>query len=192
MPSICWGTEVEAFNPFTATWEEVMALPEPYAPFGPLHRWAMAQEINCERLRLEKSPIDGVARCVRAGLVTPDWLAQAFLRQYDEILNCRVGTWEEAFGPAHPTGVHLSTLRLRRMYWLRVHKLFTGPKKLPRTLAGRQQAAELLGITEKQVRTLLPKKRSNVRGHKPYEPTQATELNANNPFGLTKAKVPKS
>lgn len=116
----------------------------------------------------------------------PDWLASAFLRRYDAVLNCRIGTWDEAFGAAQPRGKHLSTLRLHRMFGARVQRLFDGPNRLPRTLAGRQEAARQLGITEKQVRTLLPKTRTNVRGHKPYREAVQPAVGANDPFALAR------
>ena len=172
------------FDPFTSTLEEAQAQPDAYALRGPVLRWGAALEITAHRVRLEQHPIEGVARCVRAGLVAPDWLAAAFMRQYDMALNCRAGTWDEAFGPAQPRGVHLSTLRLRRLYRLRLQRMFDGPDRLPRTLAGRQEAARRLGITEKQVRTLLPMTRSNARGHKPYTAVAAPAFRANDPFSL--------
>jgi hypothetical protein len=179
------------FDPFTATLEEAKAQPDAWADHGAVLRWGAAQQINRDREELEKSPIDGVAQCVRAGLVAPDWLAYAFLRQYGKVLNCQVATWDEAFGPAFPAGTHLSTHRLKRNFGFRLNQLFTddelrGRKALPRTPEGRKEAADRLGLTEKQVRTLLPKIRKHTRGHKPYtNPVVASVLRANDPFALT-------
>ncbi|ABE44879.1 hypothetical protein [Polaromonas sp. JS666] len=177
-----------AFDPFTATLAEAFAQPNPHDAV-PLH--GEAQAIIEDRPYLEKNPLEGVARCVRYGLVAPAWLAAAFLRQYDEVLWCRLSTWDEAFGPAHPPGKHLSTLLLRRELEGRLQNLFTGINRLPRTLAGRQEAARIFGITEKQVRTLLGKTRTNVKGHKPYTRSSSTAARANDPFSITSRKVPK-
>jgi hypothetical protein len=184
------------FDPWTATLEEAEKQPNALETRGPFHQCAMAQVILSAREEFERCPIDGIAQCVRASLVVPDWLAKAFLRQYDKVLNCHVATWDEAFGPAFASGKHLSTRRLYRQYGFRVLKLFTndefrGEKALPRTLAGRQKAAEILGISEKQVRTLMPKTRSNVKGHKPYSFRQQNNIQANDPFSLAATKVPK-
>lgn len=179
------------FDPFTATLAEAEAQPDAFVtPRGAVLRWGDAQLLNEKKERYGQHPIEGVAHCVRAGLVAPDWLSLAFIRQYDKVLNCRVATWDEAFGTAHPNGKHLSSHRLTREYGLRVKELFksddrSGRKGLPRTLEGRVEAARLLGITEKQVRVLLPKTRTNVRGHKPYGRKFTSAISANNPFSLT-------
>lgn len=187
---------MKAFDPFTATLEEALAQPDAHAPHGPVLRWGSAQRIIGNKAYYEQHPIDGVANCVRYGLVAPDWLAMAFIRQYDKVLECNVATWDDAFGPAHPTGKHLSTHKLKRRYGWRLNELFTdnefyGRKKLPRTPEGREEAARLLGITEKQVRVLLPKTRTNVKGHKPYGRSAANVASANDPFSIATRKTPK-
>ena len=185
------------FDPFTDTLEEAKAQPDAWADHGAVLRWGAAQQITLEREELEIRPIDGIAQCVRAGLVAPNWLAYAFLRQYGKVLNCQVATWDEAFGPAFPAGTHLSTHRLKRDFRYQLYQLFTadefrGREALPRTPDGRKKAAALLGLTEKQVRTLLPKIRTHTRGHKPYSnPATTTVLRANDPFSLTRTKEPK-
>lgn len=187
---------MEAFDPFTATMEEALAQPNADAPHGPVLRWGAAQNILQRQDYFKKHPLEGISSCVRAGLIAPDWLATPFIRQYDSVLNCRVGTWDEAFGPANQTRQHLSTLRLRRLYGIQLARLFKdddfrGIKGLPRTLEGRQEAAKRLGSTEKQVRTLLPKTRKNVKGHKPYRWKSQATVSANDPFSLGR-KVPKN
>jgi hypothetical protein len=185
------------FDPFISTLEEAKAQPDAWAEHGAVLRWGAAQQINSDREELEKSPIDGVARCVRAGLVAPNWLAYAFLRQYGKVLRCEVASWDEAFGPPFAPGKHLSTYRLQRHFGWRVNELFTddefrGRKALPRTPDGRKKAAALLGLSEKQVRTLLPKIRKHTRGHKPYSNPVATSVSrANDPFSLAHPKEPK-
>lgn len=201
------------FDPFTTTMFEAQAEPDAYAPNGAVTRWLAAHALTEARAELEQNPLDGVALCVSAGFVAPEWLASAFMRQFNKVLNFEVATLDEAF-PAAPdlagknnlrpmyrifinrsdelqkTGKHLSTLRLRRQYRIAVSELFNFLPKLPRTLAGRQEAARRLGITEKQVRTLLPKTRKNVKGHKPYGWKSSTTAQANDPFGIARKKVP--
>ena len=185
------------FDPFTATLTEAQAQPDAdVIPLGAVLKWGSAHVINERKVYYLEHPIDGVASCVRHGLIAPDWLAVAFIRQYDKVLNCRVATWDDAFGPARPTGKHLSTLKLKRMYGLQLMQLFTdnefhGRKRLPRTLEGREKAARILGISEKQVRLLLPKTRTNIKGHKPYVGVSVSVASANDPFSLAASKVPK-
>lgn len=153
-------------------------------------RWGEAQGILSKREWYEAHPLDGIAACVRADLVAPDWLARPFLRQYSKVLNCDAATWDEAFGPAHYVKGHLATLKRRRMFGMQIQMMFTGPEKLPRTEAGYQQAAARTGLTPKQVKDMLPKTRNNVRGHKPYGWKATSSGNANDPFKL--ARKPKS
>lgn len=183
------------FDPFTATLEDARAQPDADAAHGSVLRWGAAQNILQRRDYFEKHPLEGVSSCVRAGLIAPDWLANPFIWQYDAVLNCRASTWDEAFGPSHPAGKHLSTLRLRRQYGIQLEQIFTnsefhGRKALPRTLEGRREAARILGITEKQVRTLLKTTRKNVKGHKPYSVKSQATVSANDPFSLGR-KTPK-
>lgn len=187
---------MEPFDPFTATLAEAKAQPNPYAMRGPIHRQVVAQRIIDKKLHFEAHPLDGIAVCIRHDLVAPNWLAMAFIRQYDKVLNCEVDTWDEAFGSAHmSSGRHLSTLRLERKYGFSLSELFTdqdNQDKLPRTTDGYKQAAVRLGITEKQVRTLLPKTRTNQRGHKPYTKSSSAAGSASDPFSIASTKGPKN
>ena len=115
---------MEIFDPFNATLAQAKAQPDPYSMRGPVHRWGAAQMLIENRAHFESCPIEGVAFCVRHGLVAPDWLADLFIRQYDKVLRCEVGTWDEAFGSAHEPGKHLARLRLRRNYRDRAEALF--------------------------------------------------------------------
>ena len=188
---------MKVFDPFAATLDEAQAQHDANViPRGAVLRWGAAQTINDRRDYYAEHPVDGIASCVRHGLIAPDWLAMAFIRQYDKVLTCKVATWNDAFGPAQPTGKHLSTLRLKRQHGLRLRELFTdsefyGRKKLPRTLEGREEAARILGISEKQVRTLLPATRINIKGHKPYGQSTTSTASANDPFSIAARKVPK-
>lgn len=188
-----------AFDPFTATFEEAAAQPDADQlrdGGGAIWKWTGAHFLLEGREFYEGSPLDGMAVCATYNVVAPDWLAKAYLRCFRDVRWARVDRWSDAFGPerrGQRPGQHLSSLRLQYSFRLRVEKLFTGPARLPRTYAGRQAAAQMLGITEKQVRALLAKTRVNVRGHKPYsvESTGAAPA-AHDPFSLTRKRVPNS
>lgn len=62
-----------------------------------------------------------VRECARCGLPMPEWVAAAFIRSYDQVLNCRVKSWDEAFGAPFPKGSHLNALRKRRKLRVFVH-----------------------------------------------------------------------
>jgi hypothetical protein len=62
-----------------------------------------------------------VRECARCGLPMPEWVAAAFIRSYDQVLNCRVKSWDEAFGAPFPKGSHLNALRKRRKLRIFVH-----------------------------------------------------------------------
>jgi hypothetical protein len=173
------------FDPWTSSLRDAEAHPRARGINGAVVQCVAAQMILEQRAQFEVRPIDGIAKCAKAGLAPPRWLAAAFLRQYDKVQNCTVGTWEEAFGQAHPeTKKNIAGLRLRKQYAAKVHHLFNYEHRLPRTLEGRHEAARLLGITEKQVRALLPKTRANVKGHKPMRPELFRGFSAHNPFSL--------
>lgn len=207
------------FDPFTATMAEAMAQPDFEEPGGSGALWYAALALTEARAELEQNPLDGVALCITSGFSVPNWLGAAFLRQFNKVVNFEVATLDEAFQPPPPrtgnelppaylnvlnihgggrpyslykTSEHLSTLRLRRQYGTAVSELFNFIPKLPRTRAGREKAARILGITEKQVRTLLPKTRTNVKGHKPYGWKSPITAQANDPFGIARKKVPKN
>ncbi len=55
-----------------------------------------------------------VRECARCGLPMPEWVASAYIRSYDQVLNCRVKSWDEAFGQPFPKGSHINALRKRR------------------------------------------------------------------------------
>lgn len=60
------------------------------------------------------SILAGVRKCANHDLVMPLWLAKAFISRYDLVLNCHVGSWDEAFNPPIKKGVHLNALRKQR------------------------------------------------------------------------------
>lgn len=183
-----------AFNPWTATFDEANAAQDALGyetgPDGPLFQWNAAQEVNALRAAVEAGGgfdvMDAVSRCLRHDLVAPDWLAREFIRRYDSVLNCRAGSWDDAFGRPHPLRKRLETLRQRRLMRWALHNFFRAPEAPPRTREGFEAAAAALGITPRQAEEWTPKTRKNTRGFKPYKAVSAPP--ANDPFSLTRAK----
>lgn len=169
------------FDPWTATIEEASLQEKPGRAFSQVNAATIIKE---KAAFYQQNPLDGVAYCVRYGLTIPKWLVTPFIGQYDRVKNCELKTWDEAFGPAHPSRLHLSALKLRLRFASKVWFLFNSENKFPRTPTGYQDAANLLGITVKQVLKLLPKTRANTKGHKSYQPRSGSAVSANNPFSL--------
>lgn len=113
------------FNPWTATFDDAIAANEASTlsigdPTRPLYQWNGAQRLEAMRAGALINGFDVLA-CVRIcanhDLVMPEWLAFAFIRRYDAVLNCRAGSWDDpaAFGKPYPKGTHLSALRKARV-----------------------------------------------------------------------------
>jgi len=194
---------VSAFDPWTATFEEALEAEteaerqrpgSDYEPDRSISQWAAAQHIvDHLRDRVESgdgnAAMDAVAQCVRSGLIAPDWLARKFLRCYDSVLNCRVASWDQAFGAPFPPRAKLEVWRLRRRMRWQLLAFFRAPDAPPRTAEGWKAAAAALGITPKQAKEWTPKTRSNTKGHKPYrKSTTASAEQAHDPFGLATPK----
>jgi len=113
------------FNPWAATFDDAMAANEASTlsfgdPTRPLYQWDGAQCVETMRAGAQVNGFDVLA-CVRIcanhDLVMPEWLAFAFIRRYDAVLNCRALSWDDpaAFGKPYPEGKHLSALRKARV-----------------------------------------------------------------------------
>lgn len=110
-----------AFDPFLATLAEAMAEPNAHAaPDGAIAQFAAAQELLSRSEFFERNPLDGVAICMRAGLIAPDWLARAYLRAWRKVVGCQVGSLDEAFGAPFPKGKQLAAMRRRRVARVRI------------------------------------------------------------------------
>lgn len=98
--------------------ERTKAGADPNDPTLPVFQYAAMEAIEIERQRFtagDKMALFGAIRkCANHDLVMPRWVADAFVRGYDEVLNCRVGSWDKAFGKPYP-GKHLNALRKRRV-----------------------------------------------------------------------------
>ena len=122
----------DPFDPFTATLEEAQALQHHLLAGrdgllirGPVLRACGAHELIELRAFYEANPLDGMAQCAVYDLIAPDWLARAFLKGFDAVVNCRVKSWDEAFGSPTPKGRQLDAMRRDRMnrprVWLLVN-----------------------------------------------------------------------
>ena len=116
------GTSTDAagaFDPFTASLAQAQEQPNAYSLRGPVMQWGAAQEMLLRRAYFEANPLDGVARCLVADLVAPDWLVRAFMGGYRKVVRCEVGSWDEAFGAPYP-GKKIALLKRRRLNRIRV------------------------------------------------------------------------
>lgn len=57
--------------------------------------------------------LSAISWCATHQLVMPEWLSQEYLNRYREVLNCRLGSWDDAFGKPYP-GKHLNSLKKKR------------------------------------------------------------------------------
>lgn len=89
-------------------------------PCGPLYQAVNARYVESLRSSIDKgdgfSVLAAIRICLNHGLVGPEWLSYAFNRRYDQVLNCRAGSWDDpkAFGKPYKKGAHLNALRKKR------------------------------------------------------------------------------
>lgn len=94
--------------------------------------WTVDAELalESERQRFEggdKAALLAAVRiCANDDLPLPPWASKAYIRAYDAVLNCRTGSWDDAFGRALKKGTHVAALqrrrRQRRKVWLAVRR----------------------------------------------------------------------
>ncbi len=60
--------------------------------------------------------LDVVAAAAFLGLPIPKWAAQLFIRKISAKNSLEHSSWEEVFGPLHPPGTRLDSLRAHRKY----------------------------------------------------------------------------
>ena len=87
---------------------------------SPIMQYAAQEKLEALRVEYEKTN-DGwhvliaVRKCAASDLVMPDWLADAYCRRFDQVLNCQMKSWDEAFNPPYPKGTHLNRKRADRL-----------------------------------------------------------------------------
>jgi hypothetical protein len=189
------------FDPFSATKEEALAQPNSMAiPNGSFRQWETAQLLSAQRNNLSKDPLGGLALCFNACIAPPNWLTYAFLDRYNKTKSGFFRTWDDAFGDAQPKGYQLKTTKLGSNALLSfppvrnglLIQMFSDPKGLPKTRAGRQEAAKRLGITESEVRNLLsqllPIRRHKTLKYAARQIDLVSPGTAHNPFGTSLQK----
>lgn len=100
-------------------------------PTLPVFQFVARNDLLMEKARYEagdKNALLGAIRiCANHDLVMPEWLARAFIRGYDKVLNHKVGSWDDAFGRPLPKGKHLNAARKKRekgpAAWLEVQRM---------------------------------------------------------------------
>lgn len=117
------------FDPWTASFDEASLAQAAWAgeladPSAPIFQWAGARRIEAEKEAVKRGDGFAVLACIRVcvtnQLIAPNWLAYAFNRRYDKVLNCRSGSWDEAFGKPY-AGKHVAKLRQRREFRFQVY-----------------------------------------------------------------------
>ncbi len=156
----------QPFDPWSATFEEAQAAHGQFAPLEgparPIYQWSAAHEITAMRAEAESSGFAVLAcvrNCANHDLTMPLWLAHAFIRRYDSVLNCRADSWDDpaAFGKPYPKGAHLSKLRHARVHRFQVHSaVVKAVQENPKRPIGRKLFSEVgkaLGMKSTTVQT---------------------------------------
>ncbi len=133
------------FDPWSSTIEDAIRAgesnPQDISPLSPLSQWFAAQAIKQDRELIERGDGFAVLACVRRiltnGLVAPTWLAYAFNKRYDIVLNCLVDSWDDpkSFGRPYLKGRHLNSLRkeriLKSQLWATVWRILQAKPDTP-------------------------------------------------------------
>ena len=108
-------------------------------PTLPLSRWIGARVLEQFQEAYASGDkfalMNAIRECARCDLLLPEWVATAYLRAIDEILNYRAQSWDEVFGRPIPKGAHIAALRKRRdkkfAVWLAVIRAVKADPNLP-------------------------------------------------------------
>ena len=99
-------------------------------PTGPLYQWSALHGIEKERARFDAGDnmalLAAIRKCANHGLVMPEWVSLAFIRNYDAVLSLRMRSWDDAFGRPYRKGMDLKAARFRREkrfhVWMEVNR----------------------------------------------------------------------
>ena len=186
-----------SFDPFTADEQEALAQPNSKDfPWSPHRQWQAAQVLSTKKSEFIANPLIGMAICFESKLVLPTWLIDAYMLCFNQVNSGQKTSWDDVFPKTFRKGMHAKPVKIGSAALLNwqpvktglIRHLFSDPEKYPKTRLGRQKAAQQLGMTEKELRDLLP----NVLGKRSYERVsrkaapkiKATPNAANNPFDL--------
>lgn len=137
--------------------------------------------------------LSAVSRCASNGVPVPEWLAADLASRLSKAKSCQVQSLDDpaAFGPGSMRkGEHVSAAVNRKRWGHVVELMFTPNGAWPRTLAQRKLAAQLTGLTPKQIAAMLKPGRTNKR--KPKTVSRAEAGTAADPFGITTRSIPKT
>jgi hypothetical protein len=94
-------------------------------PAGPLYQWDALQKLDALERQYAKGDgfalLQAIKVCVNHDLVIPRWAAIAFIQGFYAVLNCRTDSWDGAFGPPYPKGMHIAKARQRRLLRFQVY-----------------------------------------------------------------------
>jgi hypothetical protein len=97
----------------------------PSGPNLPLFQWSALQDLDALKTQFEAGDsfalLQAIRKCSNHDLRMPDWVAQNFIDRFDQILNRKLASWDDAFGKPHAKGVHISKTRRRKELRLAVY-----------------------------------------------------------------------
>ena len=82
-------------------------------PRRPRSRWWAMRALDEYQAEFDETQngfaiLAAIRECARAELVIPPWLSRAFITRYDNVLNLRAGSWDEAFDKPYPKGTNIA------------------------------------------------------------------------------------
>ena len=86
---------------------------------APINQWNAAQDLLSDRSSIEAgegaAAMYAAAKCIRHGLIAPEWLSTAFLARFDLVARREKKSWSdpEVFGRPFPSRARVSTDRVR-------------------------------------------------------------------------------
>lgn len=97
-------------------------------PTLPIYRYDARTQLEGERQRFERGErmalLAAIRICANHDIPLPAWASQAYIRSYDQVLNCKLDSWDAAFGRPYGKGKKIQALRkrryLRHRVWLRI------------------------------------------------------------------------
>jgi hypothetical protein len=108
-------------------------------PDLPLFQWNALRDLDTLKAQFEAGDgfalLQAIRKCANHNLVMPDWVTQNYIDRFDRVLNCKLASWDEAFGKPYPKGKHISNLRdrrsLRLQVYIRVREILAADKSIP-------------------------------------------------------------
>ena len=94
-------------------------------PNLPLYQWSALHDLDRLEAQFDAGDsfalLQAIRKCANNDLIMPDWVARNYIKRFDLVLNCKLASWDEAFGRPYPKGVHISKKRQRRLLRLQVY-----------------------------------------------------------------------